>query len=132
MNFESQPDTRVISARIPAAEALRVDELAQAAGLSRNDFIRMRLKAESLFVDVEELFQLIDVLRQVEKALDSYINQLERLLVIADDSQHSEEVLALIIDEIANAEALMNLVFKTQRETVRVVRVIREKVDAPF
>lgn len=132
MNAQAQFDTKVISARIPAVEACRVDELAQAAGLSRNDFIRMRLKSESLFIDVEELLQLIEALRQVEKALDSYLSQLERLLDVVDDVEYREDTVSLILDEIANARALMSLIFKLQKQTARVIRVIRQKVELPL
>lgn len=132
MNAQAQLDTKVISARIPAEEAYRVDELAQATGLSRNDFIRLRLKAESLFVDIEELLQLIDALRQIEKALDSYLSQLERLLDAVDDMEYKEETVSLILDEIANTRALMSLVFKSQKQTARVIRAIRQKVESPL
>lgn len=132
MNAQVQLDTKVISARIPVEEACRIDELAQTAGLSRNDFIRMRLKAESLFIDIEELLQLIEALRQVEKALDSYLSQLERLLDAVEDIEYREETVSLIIDEIANAKALMSLVFKSQKQTARVIRAIRQKVESPL
>lgn len=129
MNSQAKPDTKVLSVRLPAEEAERVDALAQTTGLSRNDYIRMRLKAESTFVDTDELMQLIDALRQVERALDSYLSQLEKLLTVADD-ELSEEMIELIIEEIANAEALMNLIFKIQKQATRVIRVIRQKVDS--
>lgn len=129
MNSQAQSDTKVLSVRLPAEEAKRVDALAQTTGLSRNDYIRMRLKAESTFVDTDELMQLIDALRQVERALDSYLSQLEKLLTVADD-ELSEEMIELIIEEIANAEALMNLIFRIQKQATRVIRAIRQKVDS--
>ena len=132
MSAVIQPETKVLSVRLPSEEAKHVDYSAEVSGLSRNDYIRMRLKTQSGVIDTEALLQLIDVLRQVEKALDSYLSQLESLLLAVDDLEQKEETVAFIIEEIANAKALMDLVFRVQKQAARVIRTIRNKVNDPI
>ena len=132
MNADCQPETKVLSVRLPSEEARHVDRSAKASGLSRNDYIRMRLKTQNSVIDAEVLLQLIDALRQVEKALDSYLDLLESLLLSIDEVDQNEGTISLVIEEIANAQALMNLIFRIQKQTARVIRSIRSKVDGPI
>lgn len=119
-------DTKVLSVRVPASEVSRIDADARDAGMNRNDFMRMRIRGESTFVEADKIIQLIDVLRQLERMMDAYLSILERL-VENHEGTNGKETTELILDEMKRAHELMELLFKAQRQAVWTLRHIRRE-----
>lgn len=120
------PDTKVLSVRVPASEVSQIDADARDAGMNRNDFMRMRIRGESTFMEADKIIQLIDVLRQLERMMDAYLSILERLVENHEET-NGKEALNLVSDEIKRARELMELLFKAQRQAVWTLRRIRRE-----
>ncbi|MBR3690868.1 MAG: ribbon-helix-helix protein, CopG family, partial [Eggerthellaceae bacterium] len=120
------PDTKVLSVRVPASEVSRIDADAKDAGMNRNDFMRMRIRGESTFMEADKIIQLIDVLRQLERMMDAYLSILERLVENHEET-NGKESFNLVLDEMKRARELMELLFKAQRQAVWTLRHIRRE-----
>ena len=120
-------DTKVLSVRVPVEEMQRIDADAKAAGMNRNDFIRMKVRQESTFADAASINNFIDVLRQLTLMMDAYLGILERLVGSLRESG-GEEGLRLALAEIERADSMMRLILKTQREAAKVLRGARRDV----
>ena len=116
-------DTKVLSVRVPVAEAERIDADAKAAGMNRNDFIRMK----STFAKAEKVSELIGVLRQLTIMFDTYLGILERLAK-GHEGKAGSEALAPVLAEIDRAQNMMKLALKAQKQAVRVLRAMHDDV----
>ena len=120
-------DTKVLSVRVPVAEAERIDADAKAAGMNRNDFIRMKVREKSTFAKAEKVSELIGVLRQLTIMFDTYLGILERLAK-GHEGKAGSEALAPVLAEIDRAQNMMKLALKAQKQAVRVLRAMHDDV----
>ena len=120
--------TKVLSVRLPSKEAERVDAAAKASGLNRNDYIRLRLKEGSAFVDVGRIDAVIDALRSLERSLEGYLERLEFLVAVSRDSAWPEGDRLALERQLQQGERLIEELFKAQRKAVQVLDCIRAKV----
>ena len=127
MTHKRNTDTKVLSVRLSTQEAVTVDEDARAAGLKRNDYIRLRLLTRELFEDVRKLDDLISALRQIERTYDRYLTTLEGILSSCDGSVSASSI-KRIEEEIDRADALMELSFKAQQQAVKILKRLRRSV----
>ncbi len=123
----SAAETKVLSVRVPACEAAQIDADAKAAGMNRNDFIRMKVREKSAFAKAGKVTELIDVLRQLTIMLDAYLGILERL-VKRSEGEPGREDIAPVLAEIDRAQDMMKLSLKAQRQAVRVLRAMHDDV----
>ena len=114
-------ETKVLSVRVPVGEMQQIDADAKAAGMNRNDFIRMKVKQESAFADAEKIGELVDALRQLTLMMDTYLGILKRL-VESFPNDEGEKEMQLVFAEIERADDMMRLLLKTQEQTVKALR----------
>lgn len=126
MSASLPPGTKIVSIRMSDEEVARIDALAETVNLTRADYVRTCLKKGEAIGDAEEIAQLIDVLRQLERMMDAYLSILERL-VENHEGTNGKETAELVLDEMKRAHELMELLFKTQRQAVWTLRHIRRE-----
>ncbi|MBR5260484.1 MAG: hypothetical protein IKV48_08490 [Eggerthellaceae bacterium] len=122
-----EAESRVLSVRVPVQEAIQIDADAKAAGMNRNDFIRMKVRERSTFAKAEKIIELIDVLRQLTIMLDTYLSLLERLVSSPKEAERGKELI-LVASEVEQAQEMMKLMLKAQRQAVRVLRSMHDDV----
>lgn len=122
-----EAESRVLSVRVPVQEAIQIDADAKAAGMNRNDFIRMKVRERSTFAKAEKIIELIDVLRQLTIMLDTYLSLLERLVSSPKEDERGKELI-LVASEVEQAQEMMKLMLKAQRQAVRVLRSMHDDV----
>ena len=120
-------DSKVLSIRFSVHEANQIDADAKAAGMSRSDFVRMKVGERSTFAKAEKITDLTDALRQLAIMLDTYLSILERLVRNHEGKNGSGE-LAPVLAEIERAQSMMKLMVKTQRQAVRILRSMYDDV----
>ena len=125
---DAAASTKVLSVRLSAKEAERVDAAAKASGLNRNDYIRLRLKESSAFVDVGRIDAVIDSLRSLERSLEEYLERLDGLVAVSRDGGWSEGDRLVLERQLQQGERLMEELFRAQRKAVQVLDCIRAKV----
>ena len=118
--------TKMVSIRMSDEEVARIDAIAQSVSLTRADYIRVRLKSEEAIDGVEKIAQLIGVLRQLERMMDTYLSILERL-VENHEGTNGKEGGDYVLDEMKRSRELMELLFKAQRQAVWTLRHIRRE-----
>lgn len=132
MDKKMTVSTKVISIRFPEDELQQVDADAKATGMRRNDYVRARLKHSSAFVDAEKLTQLAEVLRQLQLAQSAYVKALSRMLDLVEEhpeDQQVAEIYTIATGEIARAKELMEMLFRSERRTVRLLRKFQRETD---
>ena len=120
-------DTKVLSVRVPIAEAERIDADARAAGMNRNDFIRMKVGEKCTFARSEKLTELIGVLRQLTIMFDTYLGILERYVKSLEGKVGDDDLIP-VLAEIDRAQDMMKLALKVQKQAVRVLRAMHDDV----
>jgi len=126
--IEATP-TKILSVRLPIEEAEQVDAMAKAAGLRRNDFIRLCLKENAMLVEPRKMGVLIERLRSLERLLEEHSERLEDLMTDARRNGWSEEALRAVERHMRQGERLMEELYKAQRKAVQVLDGIRAKVN---
>ena len=116
----------MVSIRMSDEEVARIDAIAQSVSLTRADYIRVRLKSEEAIDGVEKIAQLIGVLRQLERMMDTYLSILERL-VENHEGTNGKEGGDYVLDEMKRSRELMELLFRAQRQAVWTLRHIRRE-----
>lgn len=132
MDKKKCSSTKVVSIRFPVDELQQIDADAKAAGMRRNDYVRARLAHSNAFVKAEQLTQLADELHQLVVAQSSYIRVLSRKLDLVKEhpkDQQVSEIYAIVTGEIARAEELMVLLFRSGRRAVRLLRKFQRETD---
>ena len=114
----------MVSLRMTDEEVQRIDSCAAAARLSRTNYIRMRLKEEGPANSPELLVEILDVLRQLIISLDSNQSVLENLAQKLEYSDNGD-LRNLIAEEVKRSRDLADLVFKSQKQLIRVLRESR-------
>lgn len=120
-------ETKVLSVRVPAREVEQIDADAKAAGMNRNDFVRMKVREKSTFAKAESVIQLIEALRQLTIMFDTYLSILERFERSLGANIGRDE-LAPLLAEIEQAKEMLKLTLKIQRQAVRVLRSMHDDV----
>lgn len=129
MTAEAQKtDTKVLSVRLPIDEAERIDRLAADACLSRNDYLRMRLKEGGGSRDIGRMSDTITALRQLEQVYDRYLDVLEGLLAACLEERQTDDLRQMIEDEIKRASELVSLSYKAQQQAVKILKRFRRSV----
>ena len=123
----TEPDSKVLSIRVSVHEVRQIDADAKAAGMSRSDFMRMKIGEKSTFAKAKKVTDLTDALRQLTIMLDTYLSILDRLVRNHEGKNGSEE-LAPVLAEIERAQSLMKLTVKAQRQAVRILRSMHDDV----
>ncbi len=125
---DAAPVTKILSVRMPVEEAERVDVLAKAAGLNRNDYIRLCLTEKAVFADSGKLDDAIKTLRSLERLQETYVEQLVALLRLLAGEGCREEDLTMLRRQVGQGERLMEDLFKAQRKTVRIIDGVYAKL----
>lgn len=123
---EKRQQGKYISIRIPADELERVDAAARARGLNRSDYVRSCLKATPALGSKDELRQTVGLLRQLQTGLSAYCLALSRALDLlreqGADGSDDGSLQAAVVAEMARGAELQELLFKTERRTVRLLQ----------
>lgn len=120
-------ESKVLSVRMPIHEVRQIDADAKAAGMNRNDFIRMKVRDRSAFAKAEKVTELADALRQLTIMLDTYLSILD-CLVGNLEGKDGNAGLTPVFSEIERAQGMMKLMLKTQRQAIRILRSMHDDV----
>lgn len=131
LHDESSQDWKILSVRLPVEEARYVDEMAKKSGLNRSRYIRMRIKESETFLSTEKLEDLILASRQIEQVLERYVDVLEEIYQVSRESL-DKEIKTQLKKEIERALTLIDLTFRVQKQSVRLIQRMHKKISEPI
>lgn len=120
-------DSKVLSVRFSVCEVKQIDADAKKAGMSRSDFMRMKIGERSTFAKAEKVTELTGALRQMTIMLDTYLSILDMLVRNLEGKNGCTE-LEYVLAEIERAQSMMKLMIKAQRQAVRILRSMYDDV----